>query len=549
MKRPRKRLDTAQRGLGLQEERREAASKPSVLSHDFFLADDPRGLYVGEERLDSYLRRNRLEWVIRLRSLLEGLDYSLLMGPYKATGRRAVSPRAMLGLIVYGIMERQSSLRELEELAVRDVGAWWVSGGNQPDHSTIGKFIQTHAEALSEEFFMGLVKTLGGKMGLRAGAVAADGTVIEAAASRYSLIRAEAAREAAETARREAESQAGNLEAAQAAQAALEVAEIINERAETRRERGRDPQTVKIAPAEPEAVVQTRKDGVVRPAYKPSVLVHESGLVVGQWVDASSEIAAIEPMLCQHAVAFEAMPERTLIDAGYWSCGYGRARRGACRRGGGMKKAIRRQKYNTIGGAARVCERPRAAGKARGEDDFDRTRYGKKFPKSAFRYNETTDAYRCPGGHELHSAGSTVDQWGRRSQIYRTAACQGCELRSRCTRSRHGRSIKRYEHDAVKEAMQEVFQQPRARQAYRKRAPMAETPFAQLRERLGLNRFGRRGLRGARVKFALHIIAFDLKKAVGLPASGAVLTLWIAQPPSRWHLAAIAVVSFDSRHP
>lgn len=525
MKRPRKRLDTAQRGLGLQEERREAASKPSVLSHDFFLADDPRGLYVGEERLDSYLRRNRLEWVIRLRSLLEGLDYSLLMGPYKATGRRAVSPRAMLGLIVYGIMERQSSLRELEELAVRDVGAWWVSGGNQPDHSTIGKFIQTHAEALSEEFFMGLVKTLVGKMGLRAGAVAADGTVIEAAASRYSLIRAEAAREAAETARREAESQAGNLEAAQAAQAALEVAEIINERAETRRERGRDPQTVKIAPAEPEAVVQTRKDGVVRPAYKPSVLVHESGLVVGQWVDASSEIAAIEPMLCQHAVAFEAMPERTLIDAGYWS--------------GELLQSCVEQGLDVL------CP----AGKARGEDDFDRTRYGKKFPKSAFRYNETTDAYRCPGGHELHSAGSTVDQWGRRSQIYRTAACQGCELRSRCTRSRHGRSIKRYEHDAVKEAMQEVFQQPRARQAYRKRAPMAETPFAQLRERLGLNRFGRRGLRGARVKFALHIIAFDLKKAVGLPASGAVLTLWIAQPPSRWHLAAIAVVSFDNRHP
>jgi hypothetical protein len=30
------------------------------------------------------------------------------------------------------------------------VGAWWSCGGHQPDHSTIGKFIQLHSVTLSE---------------------------------------------------------------------------------------------------------------------------------------------------------------------------------------------------------------------------------------------------------------------------------------------------------------------------------------------------------------------------------------------------------------
>src|SRR5688500_6727889 len=110
MRRRAKRLrDTAQRGLGLDAAVVESVVKRSILSTDFFLPDDPRDLFIGEERLERYLRRSGLEWVIRLRELLNEVDYSPLMAPYKATGRRAVSPRAMLGLILYGIIQRESS--------------------------------------------------------------------------------------------------------------------------------------------------------------------------------------------------------------------------------------------------------------------------------------------------------------------------------------------------------------------------------------------------------------------------------------------------------
>ena len=42
-----------------------------------------------------------------------------------------------------------------------------------------------------------------------------------------------------------------------------------------------------------------------------------------------------------------------------------------------------------------------------------------------------------------------------------------------------------------------------------------ERPFAEFRGRQGLTRFHRRGVAGARVEFALHCIAFNLKWAIG----------------------------------
>jgi hypothetical protein len=104
----------------------------------------------------------------------------------------------MLGLIVYGILNRQWSLRELEGLARRDVGAWWLRGGHQPDHSTIVKFIVLHGKVLTDEFFVILVKHFAARLRLGPTLTAADGTIIEAAACRFHLLRVEAAQQAAQ---------------------------------------------------------------------------------------------------------------------------------------------------------------------------------------------------------------------------------------------------------------------------------------------------------------------------------------------------------------
>ena len=146
-----------------------ARSEKDVLrasEEELWLDADPHELFVGAQRLEVYLSESGLGWVLRLATLLKGLDYSAFVRSYQPIGRRALHPRIMLGLVVYGIINRQWSLRGLEGLARRDVGAWGVCGGHQPDHSTVGKFIQLHSEFLSEEFFVELVKSLTTKLRL-----------------------------------------------------------------------------------------------------------------------------------------------------------------------------------------------------------------------------------------------------------------------------------------------------------------------------------------------------------------------------------------------
>ncbi len=72
---------------------------------------------------------------------------------HAATGRAPYAPRAMLGLILYGIMHGVSSLRALERLARVDLGCMWVTGGITPDHANIRRFICLHEQTLVHGFF------------------------------------------------------------------------------------------------------------------------------------------------------------------------------------------------------------------------------------------------------------------------------------------------------------------------------------------------------------------------------------------------------------
>jgi transposase len=456
-----------------------------------FVDDSPYGLFIGAERLDQFLEESGLGWVVRLRAELERVDFSSLETAYRAGGRPPYHPRTILGLIVYGIMSRQWSLRDIEQLAVRDVGAWWICGGLRPDHSTVGEFVQRHADVLTVEFVVSLVKDLVRRLRLKRGVVAGDGTVIEAVASRYRTLQREAAQLAAQKALEQAAACPQDEELAAKAEQAVEVATVVEDRAVNRKLKGRDPNKASVAPGELEAVVQPRKDGAVRPAYRPCVLVHEEGLIVAQAVEPSSELVALETMLGQHREIFAGDPTTMLLDGGFCTVGV-------------LRDAVERN-------VDVLCP----SGKALGEESWQKAGAKGRYGKKDFVYDEQRNAYRCPAGEWLTQKRQGHEKTGYRYQLYSTTACRQCSIRQSCTKSRTGRTIKRYEGEIYKEAMALVLSQPRARAQYARRRTLGERPFAELRFRQGLFRFHRRGLAGAAVDFALHCIAFDLKWALG----------------------------------
>jgi Transposase DDE domain/Transposase domain (DUF772) len=500
-----KRLDASgQRAWEFGQEAAAVESRPDLAKEkapgeQWFLPDDSRGLRVQEQTLSQYLIEHGLGWVVGLRAFMEQLDFSLMLRAYSAKGRCALHPRTLLGLIVYGMVKRQWTLRELETLAKCDAGAWLMCGGHQPDHSTIGKFIQLHSELLSDEFFADLMRQIAGRLKLRAGVAAVDATVIEAASGRFGLLRAEAAGARAEEARRAAAEHPQDTGLAEKAELAQAAAAAVEQRDARRSAKGSQGQ-VKVAPAEPEAMYQPRKDGVRCASYKPAVLVEqapcelESGpatvqLIAAQGVHPSSEPALFTGLLDQHRRVLGCDPVTVLADAGYSTL---EILVDSCKRGLDL-----------------LCP----SGRARGDDDWSKRGKSGKFSKHAFIYDAERDLCRCPAGRELLPERPRFDREGREYRRYVAASCEGCALRERCTDSQTGRTLKRYVNDEYKEAMVEVMGQGRARARYRLRGALVERIFAELRERQGLKRFRRRGLLAVRAEFALHCMAYNLKQA------------------------------------
>lgn len=454
-------------------------------------------LWVGNVPLEKYLVDRGLQWVIELERRISQTDLLPLMEAYRFGGRPPIHPRVMVGLIVYGMLTRRWSLRELELVSQTDVCAWYLTGGLQPDHSTIGKFIVMHSKALTKEYFEALIRRIAKELGFARGDGALDGTVIESAASHFTTLQREAAEAQATKATAEAQ-QAGDAGDQRKAAAAAKVAQVLSERAKARAIAGKSPEKVQVAPSDVEAVVQPLKNGTVRPAYKPSVLANSQRVIVGQVVEPSSETTAVKPLLEQYEVVHGGAPETLLLDAGYHS------------------GALLREQANR--GTNILCPE----GKAKGHDDYRKAGKGRQFPKSAFVYDEQADVYRCPWSQLLTPMRFTErDAQGREYRRYRTAACAQCPMAAQCFSGKKGRSIKRYADDEYKDAMSQVFTQPAARDHYRKRKAMVEPVFAELKERQGLRRFRRRGLVRVSVEFALHCIAYNFKRVIALARAAA----------------------------
>jgi transposase len=467
-----------------------------------FKDPDPRCILLNGVCLDEHLRRSGEKSALKVRQLLLGQSWLEFEAAYRPGGRRPYAPRAMVGLVLYGIMRGITSLRDLEQFARVDLGCMWVSGGILPDHSIIGRFIQRHADYLTEDFFVSLTRQVLRVTGSDTRTVSGDGTVIEAAASRYRVVKEEALKQAVERARQavaeapQDEKRVQRLEQLQAAR------RVLQTRKAAKQAKGKNAGGMQISPGEPEAMIQPLKDKKsFVPSYKPSVLANAVRVIVGQDVDASSETRVVAGLLEQARTQGEI--EAALFDAGYH-----------CK---GVLDATGQRKIELL------CPEGQSQG-ANWNKQSD-----KYYPKSRFRYDACRDCYRCPQGQDLTrlSEYKGSEQYPGYVQ-YGTSACERCEQRSRCTKSAQGRRIKRYAEDAAKELLRDKMENPEARERYLKRQGMVEPVFSQLKCRQGLRRFRRKGLKAVRCEFALHAMAYNLSRAIALCARNTSFTFcWL----------------------
>jgi transposase len=461
-------------------------STPSVKAAMRFNDPDPHALRINALPLEEFLKTNGQRAPLRIRQFLSTLSFVEFEAAYEPGGRPPYAPRAMVGIILSGLMQGISSLRELEQFARVNLGCWWVSGAIMPDHSILGRFIQRHDELLRTGFFDQLVQRVLKVTHTNTAVVAGDGTVIEAAASRYRLLRAEALQAALTEARAKAASEPNPRRRKRIAR--LEQAkEVLDARRQARKAHGKDPSTVSINPQESDAVVQPQKDQRYAASYKPSVLANTMRVILACELHASSETSVV-PALLDTASQHGAI-DTALFDAGYCASD--------------ILTAMRERHIELL------CPE----GNSRGADWNKHS--DKHFPKSRFVYLADQDGYRCPHNQTLTPVSRYQGNASAPSYVeYGSSACRECPLKHNCTRSATGRTIKRYLIDTEKDALRLKMADPTVRERYKKRQAMVEPVFAQLRGVQGLRRFHRTGLAGARVEFALHALAYNVGRVL-----------------------------------
>lgn len=123
--------------------------------------------------------------VFTLEEICEELDFSSLKRKFTSS---RYDPVTMFKIIVYGYMCRIYSSRAIEKVCRRDINFMWLLDGMPaPDHNTIARFRKAITEETKELFYQ-VIDVLHSKSEIGYANVFIDGTKIEANANRYSFV-------------------------------------------------------------------------------------------------------------------------------------------------------------------------------------------------------------------------------------------------------------------------------------------------------------------------------------------------------------------------
>ena len=412
--------------------------------------------------LDELIPTDHLCRVIE--AFVERLDMAAL-GFVRAepaeTGRPGYDPRDLLKLYLYGYLQQIRSSRRLEAECQRNVEVMWLLGGLVPDHKSIAEFRRMHRAAVTEAGaeLVRFARTVGL---VRGEWVAIDGSKFRAGSSACGVRERDAVKHYLDQLERADEQEEVVIDRGAVA-AALE--------------------KLKSHP-EPEARFMRTTDGK-RPAYNVQTAVDaEYALIVAQQVTpAANDERSLLPMAEAAKQAVGAPATLNVVaDAGYANAEQ-----------------------------AEGCEAPgivphvpvRRGGNNQGD--------GTLFERSQFHYDEKTDTFRCPCGHELKRAQL---QPNRKRVAYKAVSqeCCGCPLKTRCTMAKQ-----RVVYRSLYEETLTRMQRRTTADAMRLRRSTVEHPFATLKYRIfGHPRFLLRGKGGAQTEISLGVIGYNLKRMINV---------------------------------
>jgi len=463
----------------------------------FVEGEDRRQAVLLPEYLDDYVSGENPVRVIDV--FVEELDLGVLgfagVVP-EATGRPAYHPGVLLKIYVYGYINQIASSRRLEREAQRNVELMWLTGRLAPDFKTIADFRKDNGPAIRATCcrFIDLCR----RLDLFSHAVAAiDGSKFKAVNARDKnftraklkkrMDQVEASIERYMAALETADRQEGELAQAKSVRLHEKIAALRERMAAFK---ALEP-VVHAAPGQQVSLTDLdarsmatsgRGSGVVGYNVQAAVDAKHHLIVAHEVTNTGHDRDQLSGMAGQAKAAMGLQALDVLADRGYFD----------------GKEVLA---CEGIGVTPYVPKPLTSGAKAKG-----------RFGKQDFVYLAEHDVYRCPAGERLTRRFTSVED-GKALHIYWTTRCGDCPLKPQCTTGKE-RRVKRWEHEAVIDAMQERLD--RRPDAMRIRRATVEHPFGTLKAWMGATHFKTRTLDKVRTEMSLHVLAYNLKRLVAM---------------------------------
>ena len=461
----------------------------------FIEGEDRHQATLFPERLDDYIAEDSSVRVIDV--FIDDLDLSGLGFKVVAsnTGRPAYHASTMLKLYVYGYLNRIQSSRRLEREAQRNVELMWLTGRLAPDFKTIADFRRNHGKAIrlvGREFVM-----LCRKLNLFADAfVAIDGSKFKAVNNRdRNFTRAKMKRRLQQI-DESIERYLGQIASADRQDAAI--AEPKTQRLEDKIEalkkemarlkklevRMLEAQDNQISLTDPDArsmATSGRGTGMVGYNVQTAVDTKHHMIVAHEVTNVGHDRYQLLNMSEQAKNAIGVEKLTVVADRGYFK--------------GPEILACEKAGITTY------LPKPQTGNITKGQ-----------FAKRDFIYIAKDDEYQCPAGERLIWR-FRVEEHGQTMNKYWSSSCTHCSIKAQCTTGVY-RRVTRWEHEAVLDTLAERLDKEPERM--RSRRQTVEHPFGTLKTWMGYSHFQMRTLKHVSTEMSLHVLAYNLKRAISI---------------------------------
>jgi transposase len=462
----------------------------------FIQGEDRTQATLLPELLDDYIAEDNPVRVID--AYVDNLDLRKLgfagVEP-EATGRPGYHPAILLKLYIYGYLNRIQSTRRLETETRRNVELMWLTCRLMPDFKTIARFRKDNGQAIRGvcKQFVGLCRELGL---FTQAIVAIDGSKFKAVNSRDNCYTQSKIKFRMKLVEDSINQYLAALDVAdkQEPSGPSDKTGRIKDKLDALREKMQRLQQLEeqlqaapdkqILLTDPDArFMATSKSGSGMVAYNVQTAVDTRNhlIVAHEVTNIANDRGQLSAMARDARSAMGAEQEFTVLaDKGYF-------------------KGEDILACHEEGITAYVPKTRTSNNKAAG-----------LFDKEDFIYDGDRNEYRCPAGEALKYRFTAVEQ-GKTLHAYWSSNCQSCELKPKCTPAKQ-RRVKRWEHEAVLDAMQERLNDVQNAMLIRKQT--VEHPFGTIKSWMGATHFLTKSLERVSTEMSLHVLAYNLKRVI-----------------------------------